>query len=450
MPGCYGRSQSCDVAGELDEDRLRVRLASADLEVHVDLTVRDYPTYDAAVKPATCGVKVADVHPPTADGQVTGTSARVVPTDPGASPPPVESYVEDRAPAGSFSFVGRRIRVRRLDGYTRRNDGEQEFSSRAEDQFACSGEGVERLFVVLPALWAATDTQPAAQAELRPRDDRLVLAYDAPDWQPGQPWKATWRMHRVSSREQLVEARHLLNERYRAAHPAQSADQPLPDASSSPAGAGARDDVLFAAAVGGLVLTAASTLAAAFGPGDTARVATFVSLIVVGVIIAAVLLKRTRVPRWRDVRRRPWLLAGTVALSLALVAIAVVTVTELTAQRESWQAQADGICWDYGNQYIAASGTALQQARTRLAVSQQALSALEQIEVPLENRPAFNSMLADKRQVIGYLSEEATLAAERKPTADVDGELTGYYDDVYQSDATALGLGICGQTTGRQ
>jgi hypothetical protein len=325
---------------------------------------RSFGAYDTAMKPATCGVKVVDLHAPTADGHVTGTFARVVPTDPGTSPPPVESYVEDRAPAGSFSFAGHRIRVRRLDGYTRRNDGEQEFSSHAEDQFACTGEGVERLFVVLPALWEATDTQPAALAELRPRDDRLVLAYDSPNWQPGQPWKATWCMQQVSSREQLVDARGRLNARYRAAHPEQSADQPLQGASSSPAGGGARDDVLFAAAVGGLVLTAASALAAAFGPGNTARVATFVSLIVVGVIIAAVILKRTRqsrarlLPRWRDVRHLPWLLAGAVLLSLALVAIAVVAVNALTA--ESWQAQADGICWDYGNQYLAASGTALQ------------------------------------------------------------------------------------------
>jgi hypothetical protein len=163
-----------------------------------------------------------------------------------------------------------------------------------------------------------------------------------------------------------------------------------------------------------------------------------------------VLLKRTRVPRWRDVRHRPWLLAGTVALSLALVAVVVVAVTALTAERETWQAQADGICWDYGNQYVAASGAALQQARTRLAVSQQALSALEQIDVPLERRPAFNSMLADKRQIISYLSQEVTLTAERKSNADVDGGLTNYYVDVYQPDATALGLGICGQTTGRQ
>jgi hypothetical protein len=113
-----------------------------------------------------------------------------------------------------------------------------------------------------------------------------------------------------------------------------------------------------------------------------------------------VLHKRTRVPRWRDVRHRLWLLAGAVALSLALVAVVVVAVTALTAERQTWQAQADGICWDYGNQYVAASGTGLQQARTRLAVSQQALSALEQIDVPLERRPAFNSMLADKRQII--------------------------------------------------
>jgi hypothetical protein len=81
------------------------------------------------MKPATCGVKVVDVHAPAADGRVTGTFAQVVPADPGASPPAVESYVEDRAPAGSFRFVGHRIRVRRLDGYTRQNDGEQEFSS---------------------------------------------------------------------------------------------------------------------------------------------------------------------------------------------------------------------------------------------------------------------------------------------------------------------------------
>jgi hypothetical protein len=46
---------------------------------------------------------------------------------------------------------------------------------------------VERLFVALPALVAAIDTQPAAQAELRQRDDRLVLAYDAPNWQPARP-----------------------------------------------------------------------------------------------------------------------------------------------------------------------------------------------------------------------------------------------------------------------
>jgi hypothetical protein len=121
------------------------------------------------MKPATCGVKIVDVHAHAADGWVTGTFGRVVPADPGASPPPVESYVGGRAPAGRFSFVGHRIRVRRRDGYTRRNDGEREFSSRAEDEFACAGEGVERLFVVLPALWAAIDTQPAEQTELRRR-----------------------------------------------------------------------------------------------------------------------------------------------------------------------------------------------------------------------------------------------------------------------------------------
>jgi hypothetical protein len=390
-----------------------------------------------AMKPATCGVKVVDVHAPDADGRLTGTFARVVPTDPGASPPPIESYVGDSAPAGSFSFVGRRIRVRRCDGYTRRNDGEQEFSSRAEDEFACTGEGVERLFVVLPALWAATGTQPAAQAELRAHDDRLVLAYDAPNWQPGQPWKATWR------------TRRRLNERYRAAHPDQSADQPLRDAPSSPAGRGARDDVLLAATVGTLVLTAASALAAALGPSNTARVATFVSLIAAGIITAAVLLKRTHVPRWRDVRHRPRLLAGTAVLSLALVAIVWVAVTELTAQ--SWQAQADGICWDYGNQYLAARGTALQKARTRLAVGQQALSALEQIDVPLENRPLFNKMLNDKRQIIGYLRQEVRLAAERKSTASVHRELTTFIAVTYQPDAQALHLHICGdQTNGNQ
>jgi hypothetical protein len=153
-------------------------------------------------------------------------------------------------------------------------------------------------------------------------------------------------------------------------------------------------------------------------------------------------------PSWRDLRHRPRLLAGTVVLSLALVAIAVVIVTAVTA--ESWQAQADGICWDYGNQYLAASGTALQQARTRLAVSQRALSALEQIGVPLERRPEFNSMLSDKRQIIGYLRQEVRLAAERKSTAGVDGELANTYDEIYQPDANALGLSICGQTTGRQ
>jgi hypothetical protein len=99
---------------------------------------------------------------------------------------------------------------------------------------------------------------------------------------------------------------------------------------------------------------------------------------------------------------------------------------------------------------LAASGTALQQAQTRLAVSQQALSALDQIDVPLERRPQFNTMLADKQQIIGYLRQEVMLAAERKSTVSVDGELTNYYTDVYQSDANALGLGICGQTTGRQ
>ncbi len=135
-------------------------------------------------------------------------------------------------------------------------------------------------------------------------------------------------------------------------------------------------------------------------------------------------------------------------LSLALVTIAKVAVNKLTA--ESWQEQADGICWDYGNQYLAASGTATQQAQTRLAVSQRALSALEQINVPLERRPQFNSMLSDKRQVIDYLDQEARLAAQGKSTASVAGELTDFYDETYQQDATALGPGICGQTTGNQ
>jgi len=414
------------------------------------------------MKPATCGVKVVDVHAPAADGQVTGTFAQVVAADPEADPPPpVESYVEGRAPAGSFSFAGHRIRVRRRDGYMRQNDGEHEFSSRADDEFACGGEGAERLFVVLPALWAATETLPAAQAELRLRDDRLVLAYDAPDWQPGQAWKAKWRMQQVSSREQLVDARRLLNEHYRAAHPEQTrdqphgtahpeqaGDQPLPDGSSRPAGGGVRDDLSFAAIVGTGVLAAASLMAVAFGPGNTARIVAFVSLIVVALISGAVLLKRTRRPRWRDLRHRPWLLAGAVALSLALVLVVAVVVSALTAQ--SWQMQADGICWNYGNQYLAASGTALQKARTRLAVSQQALSALEQIGVPLERRPEFNTMLADKQQIISYLRQEVSLAAEGRSTAAVQGDLTNEYADIYQPDAAALGLGICGQTTADQ
>jgi hypothetical protein len=209
----------------------------------------------------------------------------------------------------------------------------------------------------------------------------------------------------------------------REAHPDQSAGQPLRDAPSSPAGGGTRDDVLFAATVSTLVLTVASTLTAAFGPGNTARVVTLVSLIFVGLITAAVLLKQTHRPHWRDLRHRPRLLAGTVVLSLALVAVVVVAVPALTA--ESWQKQADGICWDYGNQYLAARGTTVQQARSRLAVSQQALSALEQIDVPLESRPQFNTMLYDKRQIIAYLRQEVRLAAERnRPSASMGNSTT--------------------------
>jgi hypothetical protein len=139
-------------------------------------------------------------------------------------------------------------------------------------------------------------------------------------------------------------------------------------------------------------------------------------------------------------------------LSLALVAVVVVAAwrIESALTAESWQAQADGICWDYGNQYVAASGTAPQKAQTRLAVSQRALSALEQIDVPLESRPQFNSMLQDKQKIIGYLRQEARLAAERKSTADVDAEFINYYAGPYHDNANALGLGICGDITGRQ
>jgi hypothetical protein len=56
-------------------------------------------------------------------------------------------------------------------------------------------------------------------------------------------------------------------------------------------------------------------------------------------------------PRWREVRHRPRLLAGTVVLSLALVAVVVGAVTAVTV--ESWQAQADGVCRDYGYRYHA-------------------------------------------------------------------------------------------------
>lgn len=70
--------------------------------------------------------------------------------------------------------------------------------------------------------------------------------------------------------------------------------------------------------------------------------------------------------------------------------------------------------------------------------------------MPLEMRPQLNTMLSDKRQIIAYLRQEVRLAAERKSTVGVDGQLTSYYVGVYQSDANALGLGICGQTTGRQ
>jgi hypothetical protein len=309
------------------------------------------------------------------------------------------------------------------------------------------------MFVVLPALWAADDTQPAAQAELRSGDDRLVLVFDAPNWKPGEPWKATWQMRRVAAREQLVAARRSLNERYRAAHPEQSADAPVMDASAAPASATGgltREDVTSAATVGAVVLTAVGALVAALGPGNTALLITYVSLIVVGLIAALVLVKRAGLPRWAEVRRRPWLLVGAVATAFAVVAVVVVVVNALTA--ESWHERADRICYDSGNQYVAATGTPYQRARTRLEVSQRALSALQNLEneVPFQTRPAFNSMLADKRKVIDYLRQEVGLASEGKPTESVDDDLTNYYVGGYEPDANALGLSVCGHTTGRQ
>lgn len=41
------------------------------------------------------------------------------------------------------------------------------------------------MFVVLLSLRAATDTQPKRAGQAAPGDDRLVLVFDAPNWNPG-------------------------------------------------------------------------------------------------------------------------------------------------------------------------------------------------------------------------------------------------------------------------
>jgi hypothetical protein len=69
----------------------------------------------------------------------------------------------------------------------------------------CDGGGAERVFGVLPSLRAATDTQPKRAGQAAPGDDRLVPAFDAPNWNPGDPWQATWLMCRVAGRSQFVD-----------------------------------------------------------------------------------------------------------------------------------------------------------------------------------------------------------------------------------------------------
>jgi hypothetical protein len=83
-------------------------------------------------------------------------------------------------------------------------DPEQFLSSRADEWHHVDGYGLERVFVVLPPGWKPTATNPAAQATLRPGDDRVVLAYhafDTPGWNLGDPWKAGWQMRKAASDE---------------------------------------------------------------------------------------------------------------------------------------------------------------------------------------------------------------------------------------------------------
>jgi hypothetical protein len=403
------------------------------------------------MKYATAGVRVVEVHEPDANGRVRGTVWRVAPRAGVAAPPPVEMYVDRSPPTGApcWEFADGRVRVGQQAEYECIAEGETEFSAfrGGANIHLVESSDLEGVIIVLPRLWGATGTGPAALADIRPGDDRLILVYTAVDWSQGQNWKANWSIYRVGTRAELLESRAEINRAYnlQVGSSGQQQTAPGPAASQPPNRSGSREDLAFIFGAGAFLVGAASAVGTALGPGTGSVLAVSIALAAVGVLAVGVYIRRNGLHRQPLSRRASVAAAGAVVVLCGLVAWLT------TRSNLSWAARADQVCYDRGNQYLNATGSKAQQAqRRRLAATQAAQTDLENISVPADVQLRFNTLLYDHEQIVGYLRQELSLVKRGRSTANVQNQLDGFYRAVYQPDAQELGLHDCGQETGYQ
>ena len=209
-----------------------------------------------------------------------------------------------------------------------------------------------------------------------------------------------------------------------------------------------RDDLTALGVIGGLVLAAAAAVVGALGAGSASLDIALIAVGIVGLLFGGWWWKRRGLGWWRALRRSHRLVTIGAVL-LILVVVALVVGTQLTST--SWVARADQICRDRGREYLAAAGNPRQRTQDQLRVSEEALADLETVSVPADVQRAFNAILDDKRQLIGYLRQELALIERGKSSGAVQSlqfYFLDYYGNVYRPDAQGLKLDYCGQETG--
>jgi hypothetical protein len=143
--------------------------------------------------------------------------------------------------------------------------------------------------------------------------------------------------------------------------------------------------------------------------------------------------------------------------ALALIGVGVALATggrwlwDTITEDDPWNERADQACLDRGQEYLSATGNAMQLRRQRLRIAEAALADLREIQpsVPTRSALGYGTLLHEKAHQVNLMDKQLRYALLGKPSTAIDDQLRGV-NTAYEYAAVELGLAVCGQGNTRQ